>query len=87
MHEIVKLYAPLVAREIEEKAQINGGESYGDLGSTLYYAHNYMSTQHPDHDSIWAISDQLEKISLPDEFNFALTKYQVYFVTEPGCVW
>lgn len=46
-----------------------------------------MTTQHQDKDCQHAITDQLEKICLPDEFNFALLEWGVYFVTEPGDVW
>ena len=46
-----------------------------------------MSPQHRDNDSHWAITDQLEKICLSDEFNFALTEWGIYYVTEPGAVW
>lgn len=87
MLTILKRACPPVVNDIVAQTQASELDAFGDLGGTLFYCDNYMSPQHLDSDATWSICTQLEKICLPDEFNFALTEWGIYYITAPGALW
>ena len=84
---MVELFASGVCEDIVKKSRIAKMDCLGSLGSTVFYGKGYMATVHRDPDASWSIASQLGKVSLQDEYNFALLEWGVYFVTYPGGIW
>ena len=87
MLTILKRACPAVVKNIVAQTEASQLDAFGDLGGTLFYCDNYMSLQHSDSDASWSLYMQLKKICLTDEFNFALTEWGVYYITEPEALW
>lgn len=77
----------MVCEDIVKKSQQGNMDCIGSLGGTLYYGNGYMATLHRDKDATWSLSGQSSKLCRPDEYNFALVEWKVYFITRPGAVW
>lgn len=86
LSEAIRPYSPRVVQDVSRKSKAAKMESFGQDGSTLYYCTEYISPQHADDDTSWGITIQLEKNCRVDEFNFALTEWGIYFVTEPNTI-
>lgn len=86
-------YVPDVVDSIRQISDENGLKSMGSCGASSYYCTNYMSPQHSDRDKGWSLCSQLFKNvkeaggNPATDFNFAFTKWGLYIVTEPRCVW
>ena len=87
MFDLIRLYASGACEDIVKKSQLARMDCLGSLGSTIFYGDGYMATLHRDQDVSWSASSQLGKVSLVDEYNFALVEWGIFFITYPGCIW
>lgn len=67
--------------------QATGLNSMGSTGASIFACTNYVCSQHVDKDVGISVTFQLDKISDPEEFNFAFTEWGFYIETIPNTVW
>lgn len=67
--------------------EATGLNNMGSTGASIFVCTNYIASQHVDKDVGISVTVQLEKVSDPDEFNFAFTEWGFQIETIPNTVW
>ena len=85
--EAARIHFPDLVREINEATHKGEMDPLGSTGCNTLYARKYISSLHRDHDKTKAITAQLVRQTLADEFHFAYVDWGFYIETEAGAVW
>ena len=85
--EVARRYCPELKQDIDEATRAGEMDRLGSTGCNTLYFNKYISSLHRDHDKTKAITAQLVRKTLDDEFHFAFVEWGFYIQTEARAVW